>query len=67
MTQFISMPRNSSILRMPGSISDVARDAIGGLGDQNVEAMATLSRSGYGASDVVAVQRRNTQLIVYVF
>lgn len=29
--------------------------------------MATLSRSGYGASDVVAVQRRNTQLIVYVF
>jgi hypothetical protein len=29
--------------------------------------MATLSRSGYDASDVVAVQRRNTQLIVYVF
>jgi hypothetical protein len=34
---------------------------------KNVEAMATLSRSEYGASDVVAVQRRNTQLTVYVF
>lgn len=29
--------------------------------------MATLSRSGYSASDVVAVQRRNAQLMVYVF